>query len=88
MAVYRIVLAKSVNHDVRTLPKRDLERVIEALQSLADNPFPPNARKLTGAEALYRLRVGSYRIVYEVDHGAREIGVHYIRHRKDAYRKP
>ena len=87
MAVYRVVLAKSVNHDVRALQKRELDRILVALRALADNPFPPRSRKLTGSESTYRIRVGDYRIIYEVDHAGNEVNVHHIRHRKDAYHK-
>ena len=48
--------------------------------------MPRQAVKLAGGEAWYRVRVGDYRIIYGVDTRARQITVHYIRHRRDVYR--
>ena len=52
---------------------------------MADDPTPSHSVKLAGAEALYRIRVGDYRVIYGVDHPSKQIVIHYIRHRKDAY---
>lgn len=54
---------------------------------LTAEPFPRQAAKLMGAERLYRLRVGNYRIVYGVDTQANRITIHYVRHRRDVYRR-
>lgn len=87
MAAYSVVLATSVNHDVRTLQKRELEHILVALHSLADNPYPPRSKKLKGSGSTYRIRVGNYRIIYEVDETHKVVDIRHIRHRKDAYRK-
>jgi hypothetical protein len=57
------------------------------IERLPSDPFPVQLTKLQGAERLYRLRVGDYWIVYEMDPGARHILVQYVRHRRDAYRQ-
>ena len=59
---------------------------MEHVDSLATDPFPRGTSKLSGAEHLYRVRVGDYRIIYSVDDQAKLIFVHYVRHRRDAYR--
>ncbi|MGA2161097.1 MAG: type II toxin-antitoxin system RelE/ParE family toxin [Methanoregula sp.] len=51
-----------------------------------ENPLPHDAIKLAGAESLYRIRVGEYRIIYQVLHESREVIVSSIRHRSVAYR--
>ena len=51
------------------------------------DPLPRQSSKLQGAERLYRLRVGDYRIVYEVDTAALQITIHYVRHRREVYRR-
>jgi len=53
---------------------------------LADNPRPYGCRKLTGSDRDWRIRVGDYRIVYEIDDQVREVRVMRIRHRREAYR--
>ena len=86
MGSYRIELRSSVEKDMRALPRAAITRVLERLESLADEPFPAGVRKLTGTERLYRIRVGDYRVLYEVDHSAGVVTIHYVRHRRDAYR--
>jgi len=86
MASYRVLLKPSVRKDLRPLPKRAVRRLVARIEALAAEPFPAGSVKLAGAEALYRIRVGEYRIIYGVDPGTRVVLVHYVRHRKDAYR--
>ncbi len=86
MASYRLQLKPSVEKDLRTVPKGTLQRPIARIEGLAVEPLPRQSVKLTGAEHLYRIRVGDYRIIYSVDHDARLVTVHYVRHRKEAYR--
>ena len=87
MAFYKIVFKPSVEKDLRGLPKSVIARVLERIENLKDDPLPRQSIKLTGAEQLYRLRVGDYRIVYSVDREAKLITVHYVRHRREVYRK-
>jgi mRNA interferase RelE/StbE len=87
MASYKVVPKSSVEKDLRSLPKSMIGRVMKSLEVLADDPFPRNALKLEGGEHLYRLRVGVYRVVYGVDQKTKVVLVHYIRHRRDVYRK-
>jgi len=86
MASYNIVFKPSVEKDLRSLPKSVIARVLRQIEVLRKNPFPRQSVKLAGAEQLYRMRVGDYRVVYAVDKEAQEIMVHYIRHRREVYR--
>ena len=54
---------------------------------LAEDPFPRGARKLTGYDDVYRVRVGRYRILYSVSQGRLVIVILKVGHRKDAYRR-
>jgi len=87
MASYNIVFKPSVEKDLRSLPKSVIARVLRQIEVLGKNPFPRQSVKLAGAEQLYRIRVGDYRLVYAVDKEAQEIMVHYIRHRREVYRR-
>ena len=87
MASYRIQFKPSVEKDLAALPKPLVSRVYERIQQLAGNPFPHSMVKLQGAERMYRLRVGDYRIVYEVDTNAALVTIHAVRHRRDVYRR-
>jgi mRNA interferase RelE/StbE len=87
VASYSIQFKPSVEKDLSSLPKPLISRVYERIQQLAGNPFPHSTVKLQGAERMYRLRVGDYRIVYEVDTVATLITIHAVRHRRDVYRR-
>jgi mRNA interferase RelE/StbE len=86
VAEFKIFIKPSVEKDLRALHKDVLARVIDKIGGLRKAPFPQQSQKLSGAERLYRIRVGDYRIVYEVEKQDGRITVHYVRHRRDVYR--
>lgn len=86
MGSFEVKFKRSAEKDLRRLPKQLITRVIAQIEALTENPFPHQAVKLTDTERLYRIRVGEYRVIYEVDSKAHKVIVHYIRHRRDAYR--
>ena len=86
MADYKVTFKASVDKDLGNLPKELVARVWKRFELLKHEPFPRQALKLEGSEALYRIRVGDYRIVYGVDLQAREVVIHHVRHRREAYR--
>ena len=79
MANYSISFKRSVEKDLRHLPQDLIFRVMEIIESLKSEPFPSQSKRISGAERLYRLRVGDYRIIYEVDSKTMEITVHHVR---------
>ena len=87
---YTIELTPAAEKTLLKLGKKDraiMVRLDRALLSLSDNPTPPNSKHLVGEVAnLYRLRVGNYRIIYQVDGGKLIILVVHVGHRKDVYR--
>ena len=87
MEFYKVILQPSVEKDFRGLPKTVLLRILSAVESLAKEPFPAKVIKLEGADKTFRIRVGDYRIVYEVEKTERVITVLYVRHRREIYRK-
>ncbi|MBI3537572.1 MAG: type II toxin-antitoxin system RelE/ParE family toxin [Chloroflexi bacterium] len=86
MASYKVDFKPSVHKDYRRLPKSVVERAMKRIEKLKDDPFPHGVEKLEDADRLYRLRVGDYRIVYEVDTQVQQIIVLYVRHRREVYR--
>ena len=60
--------------------------MIEAVGHLATEPLPQGSQKLSGSERTYRIRVGDYRVIYEVFTGSRTVEIQRVRHRKDVYR--
>lgn len=85
MAKYEIVFRKSVAKDLDPIPKGDVQRIINAIHALVENPHPPQSLKLSGDEK-YRLRCGVYRILYLIEDVRLVVCVVKIGHRKDVYR--
>jgi mRNA interferase RelE/StbE len=83
---FRIEWKKSTRKDLRKLPSNTAERIVEAVEELAENPFPHGVEKLSGSEYAYRIRLGDYRIVYEVVAESKLVEIQRVRHRKDVYR--
>ena len=87
MASYKIELKRSAEKDLRQIDRLRIPPIMEAVEALGDDPFPPGCRKLQGTEQQFRIRVGDYRVIFEVDGQRRIVIVYHIRHRTDAYRK-
>lgn len=85
MASYKLVIKKSVAKDLRKIPTQDVERIISRIHSLADDPRPPGAEKLSGEEK-YRVRQGNYRILYTVIDAEICVIVVNVGHRREVYR--
>ena len=66
MARYELVIKQSVVKDLRSIPKQHRQRILTKIELLADEPRPPGSEKLSGQER-YRIRQGSYRILYVIE---------------------
>jgi mRNA interferase RelE/StbE len=86
MARYEIVFKKSVSSDLKPIPAKDVSRIITAIEALADDPRPPQSKKLSGGEK-YRLRCGLYRILYLIEDKRLVICVVKIGHRLGGFTK-
>lgn len=86
MATYRIEWKDSALRELKKLDRPVIPRIINAVESLATDPFPTGVRKLQGSEHTYRIRVGDYRVLYEVYQQTIRIQIIRVRHRKDVYR--
>ena len=84
--MYRVFLERAAEKQLKQLSAKLHDRVIAAIQLLAKNPRPSGCRKLAGTDNDWRIRVGDYRIVYEIDDTAREVYVNRVRHRREVYR--
>lgn len=84
---YDIVVKRSVLKDIRRIPKTILGQIQERIAALAHEPFPSGAEAIEGYHHCYRIRIGQYRVLYEVASTVRIVTIIRIRHRKDAYRQ-
>ena len=83
---YRIEIRDSVRKEVAAFPRRDQHRVMAAIASLAQEPRPLGVRKLSGPFEAYRIRVGDYRVVYQIADKVLIVYIVRVAHRKDVYR--
>ena len=83
---YRIVLTKSVVKELDALPTKIHDKIIDRLRHLEENPRIPGAEKLTAIDA-YKLRVGNYRIIYEIRDSEKEVRVVMVDDRKQVYKR-
>lgn len=87
MGLFKIDPKGSLEHDLRKIDKQFISKILEAIESLSENPFPVQSIKMKGSESSYRLRVGDYRIIYQVDTSNKIVTIYYARHRKDVYKR-
>lgn len=85
MASYRLLIKPSAVKEIEALPKTDRRRVVAKIESLAGNPRPPGCEKLSGHDQ-YRVRQGSYRILYSIEDRNLVVMVVRVGHRREVYR--
>jgi mRNA interferase RelE/StbE len=82
---YRVVLSKTVRKSLDRLPDAVAGRILTRLAELETNPRPADVKKLKGREA-WRIRVGDYRVIYEVHDRELQVLVIAVGNRRDIYR--
>lgn len=85
MADYRVALARSAEKELQRLPSALVTRIVPRLEQLATEPRPPGCKKLRSGDKEWRIRIGDYRVVYEIDDDARAVDVTRIAHRSEVY---
>ena len=85
MEFYKVIFTKSVKKDFRKIPKFEVSKILNEIAYLAKNPRFSKTKKLKG-EKLYRLRVGNYRVIYDIQDNLMLIFVVKLGHRSDIYR--
>ncbi len=84
--MYEVFLERRAERELKRLPAKEFHRIIREIKGLAENPRPAGCRKLAGSERDWRIRVGDYRVIYELDEKAKAVRVMRVRHRGEAYR--
>jgi len=85
MAAYSIFFKDSVRKDLDPIPKHHLQRIMERIGALAENPRPAGCEKLSGQEK-YRIRQGDYRIIYSIQDTQLTVRVVKVGHGREVYR--
>jgi len=83
---YEVKIARRAVKSLARLPRREQQRIRAAIDLLADEPRPPGCVALKGEDRAYRVRIGDYRIVYEVHDDRLVVLVVRVGHRRDVYR--
>ncbi len=86
MGTYRIEWKLSALRELKRLDRQVVPRIVTAVEALSSDPFPRGVKKLHGGEMTYRIRIGDYRVIYEVIADRVLVEIARVRHRKDAYR--
>ena len=85
MGKFELVFKQSVAKDLRSIPNKQVERILKRIEALKVEPRPSGVEKLSGQE-LFRIRQGVYRILYEIRDDELIVVVVKIGHRRDVYR--
>lgn len=85
MTKYKLSFKASVAKDLRQIPKRDVQSILKRIEGLKDDPRPSGSEKLSGLER-FRVRQGTYRIIYEIKDQELIVMVVKTGHRRDVYR--
>jgi len=83
---YELFIEKSAQKELSKIQQQQQDRIVEAIRKLSGDPRPSGVKKLSGREAR-RIRVGDYRIIYDIDDNELTVLIVNIGHRKEIYRK-
>jgi len=84
--MYEVYLERTAERDLRQLSAKIFGRIIPEIRALAENPRPHGCRKITGSRNDWRIRIGDYRVIYEIDEKTSIVRVMRVRHRRQVYR--
>ena len=85
--MYSIQIRRKALKEIKSLPSPYKQKIITAIEELANNPRPIGCRKLKANEELYRIRVGDYRVLYNVEDKIKIVEITKAGHRKDIYKR-
>ena len=83
--IYSVVIPKPVQKQLENLPKTERDKIILVLKLIAEDPRPSGVKKLKGYNKTYRIRVGDYRVIYEIKDKELIILLLSVSHRKESY---
>ena len=83
---YSVTVMRRAQRQLEAISTPLFEKIEEKMLSLANNPRPPGCKKFRGADRVWRIRIGDYRVLYEIDDDASIVIVIKIGHRGDVYR--
>ena len=85
--MYEVHLERAAENDLKRLTTSTFHRIIPQIRALAENPRPLGCRKLTSSMNDWRIRIGDYSVLYEIDEKAKAVRIMRVRHRREVYRR-
>jgi len=83
---YELLIERHAEKDLKKLDATLFSLIVEKIKSLSENPHPAGSRKLSGSQNDWRIRIGDYRALYEIDNKARTVKIMRVKHRREVYR--
>ena len=84
--MYEVYLERAAERDLRRLSAKQFHIIISEIKTLATDPRPAGCRKITGSKSDWRVRIGDYRVIYDIDDKEKTVRVMRVRHRQEVYR--
>lgn len=84
--MYELLIERTAERDLKSLPTTLFDRIVPRIRSLAETPRPPGCHKLAGSLNDWRIRIGDYRVLYEIDDARKRVRIFRVRHRREVYR--
>lgn len=82
---YSVEFTAAAARQVKKLPRPARDRVLDAIDGLADSPRPHGSKKLVGEQTAWRIRIGDYRVIYDVFDAELTVSVVRAAHRREVY---
>jgi mRNA interferase RelE/StbE len=86
VAKYALFVGRSAGKEIEALNEPWFSKVLGKIEDLSAEPRPSGCKKLMNAENLWRIRIGDWRVVYEIDEAKKALEILRVRHRREAYR--
>ena len=87
MALFEIRWKASAKKELKKIDKVEIKKIVSEIEKLSLEPYPTNHKKILGTEHIFRIKIGSYRVIYSIENQQLIIEIIRVRHRKEAYRK-
>ena len=87
MASYKVRWKRSARKELKKLDKQVVLRILQAVEKLSEDPLKSGSKKIVGSDSIYRIRVGNYRIIYNIEFSILTIEIIKVGHRGQIYRQ-
>ena len=84
--MYELIIDRDAEKDLKKIPVSYFQQIASQINALSQNPRPQGCKKISGSKSDWRIRIGKYRVIYEIDDTASMVRVMRVRHRREAYR--